>query len=203
MVAQNHPPRLIALKFSMNEEAIPYSIKKLRQEEYREVKFRHGATGTKLIEAPVPSVSLTEFVTIPAMLGYVFSGAAYERRPDPSGGKKVYHTACYYFALRDYSSPSEEFKGSEYSLRDELELLCADAWTVRAMWDNPFYGDDGCEIPGIRAMEINLNGRLPLTDEHGAPVLQWNNKSLKDFKVPLKAKNKLVFADNIARIVPA
>ena len=187
------PPRLVSLKFSMNEDLIPSELKKLQREEFREVKFFRGATGIPIVEKdkPVPMCSLAQLVRGFDTSRRDFVGAAYERRPDPSG-KKIYHTACYFFALHEFAAPSKDFEKVRYALRQELDLLCTDAWTIRSFWDNPFYDEDGHEVEGQRALEICLNGRQPLVDDKGLPLLVWQDRSKKDVKIPMRPKHFLL-----------
>ncbi len=197
------PHRLVAIKFSMNADLIPRELGKLKQAEYSEVKFHHGPTGTKLYEEPVPSCSVAELIEELEPQGYEFAGASYERRPDPNGGRKIYHAACYFFYLRDFATPSDEFKKKRYALRQELKGLSSDAlWTMRRADDNPLYGPDGLPVDDEHTLEINLNGRQPLVDSNGQLLLVWQDKFKKDTKVPLKAKNELRLIGGDLQIVP-
>lgn len=200
----SEPPRLVCLKFSVNEDLVPHELGKLKQPDYREVKFHGDATGIKLIAESVQSCSVAEFHKDLGPLSYEFVDAKYERRPDPNGGKKIYHTPCYFFSLREFARMSKEFEGKRYTLYNEFQILGEEnMYAVRSIWDNPLYGADGQPVDNQRALEINLNMRQPLVDADGEPLLVWKDKS-KQVKTPLKPKNYLrMMLDYSVEIVPA
>lgn len=199
--------RLIALQFSFsNPDVIPASVKRLDREtpEERNERKKHS-NGTLVIE-PTENCSLVDFLGELEAAGYEMVDAFYKERIDPKDpyGRRTYHMVRYLFARREFVDLSEEFKAVRDVNSRELRSICEVAmWRVRALL-NPFF-KDGEEIPGQRAVSINLESRKPLFRPDGQPVTVWqkdeSGNRLGEAPLPLKPDHCLRIEENAVRLV--
>ncbi|MBI2035674.1 MAG: hypothetical protein HYT12_03245 [Candidatus Liptonbacteria bacterium] len=145
-----------------------------------------------MVIEPTEKCSLVEFLGELEASGYEMVYGFYKMRIDAKDprGKRSYHMVRYLFARREFVELSDEFKKVRDVIRAELRSICESAmWRVRAFL-NPFY-KNGEEIPGERAVSINLEARQPLFRPDGQPVTVWqkdeNGERVGDAPLPLKA----------------
>lgn len=209
MVALNGTVRLVILQFSFsNPDVIPATVKRQHREtpEERAVRKSHPS-GVMVIE-PTKKCSLVEFLGELEAAGYEMVDAFYKERIDAKDprGKRTYHTVRFLFARREFVELSDEFKKVRDVIRAELQSICESAiWRVRS-FSNPFY-KNGEEVPGQRAVSINLEARQPLFRPDGQPVTVWqkdeNGKRVGDAPIPLKADYCLRIAGDAVQLVAA
>lgn len=183
---------LIGLQFSFsNSDVIPPSVKHQKKETPEESNKRGSCSSGNLIIKPTENCSLVELLNKLEVAGYNMIDAFYQERIDPKdpNSKRIFHMVRFLFSYRGYVEPSDEFRERRSAIWTELRNICQVAlWRVK-VFSNPFY-KDGKEIPGQRALSINLEARKPLFYPDGQPVMVWpkdkNGKHLGDASLPLK-----------------
>lgn len=204
MITLNSSIRLVIFQFIFsNPNVVPPLIKQLKKEketlEEQKKRKARKAKGTMLIESP--NCSFVGFFEELEKYGYKMVDTFYQPRIDPkdSHGKRIYHMVRSIFARHEYVELSDELMkvwNACNGIHAELQDLCTQAmWQIR-IFLNPFF-DNGEEIPGQHALNINIAARKPLFYPDGQPVTAWqkNKDGRRVGKTPLPIE-----PDNYLRI---
>lgn len=210
MVTLDDTVRQVALQFSFsNSAAIPASVKRLDKETTEgRVERKSRSSGVMVIE-PTKKCSLVDFFGDIEAAGYEMVDAFYQERikgKDPHNKRRTYHMVRFVFARGEFVKLSDEFKKVRDIIRIELRSICESAmWRIRA-FSNPFYKNHE-EIPGQRAVSINLEARQPFLRPDGQPVTVWQKdekgERVGDAPLPLKANCYLRIVDDNVRLMTA
>lgn len=177
--------RLISLQFSCtNRNVVPPSVGFGGSETAEEHnKRRERANGT-LVVGPTKNVSLVEFLDDLGEAGYELVDAFYQRRTNPKSGRG-YYMIRFLFCRHEHVEISQEFRDKRSIILTDLEELCERAtWQVRAFL-NPCL-KDGEEIPGQKAISVNLGFREPLFRSDGQRVeARLKDKKGRSIGVPV------------------
>ncbi|MBI4095223.1 MAG: hypothetical protein HY435_03460 [Candidatus Liptonbacteria bacterium] len=202
---------MVALQFRFsNPDVIPPSVRHLNRETQAEYAERKNRSSGVMIIEPTEKCSLAEFLGELEAAGYELVHTLYQERPHNSakdtGGRYTYHMVRFLFTRCEFKEPSDEFKKVRNTIRAELRSICGSAlWCVQ-IFLNPFY-KNGEEIPGARAVSINLTARQPLFRPDGEPVTVWakdeHDERVGDAPLPLKADRCLRIAGDAVQLVAA
>lgn len=211
MVTLDNTVRLVMLQVRFSKkEYIPNAIQGLRRETEEERVKRSGPTnGIQVIE-PTKQTSLQNFLEEFEALDYELVSAYAEKRTDTNDAsdkrdsyEPKYYIVRFVFVRREFAQTSEAFKAVRSDVRAALQEICETAfWRVRA-YSNPFF-ENGEEVSGQRAVSINLEGRQPLLQSDGQPVMariKVDGKAEGD-PVPLRPMNTLSVVDNTLLLLP-
>ncbi len=207
MIELNGAIRLVALQFCFtNPDVVPPSVKRLvRETPEKRVVRKDRSNGFVVIE-PTAKCSLVKFPGELEAAGYELVNAFCEERIDgkDARGKRTYYMVRLLFARSEFVDISAEFREVRDTIRAGLQELCESAmWRVRA-FSNPFFMD-GEEIPGQRAVSINLEAREPLFRPDGQPVVVWQKdergERVGDAPLPIVSERRLCVIGELVKLM--
>lgn len=172
--------RWIALQFSFsNSNVIPVGIRNLKRETGDERQDRKNhCTGMQVLQ-PTLNCDLANLPADLESVGYELVGAHCQERIDAKGRIGKYWMVRFIFVQRQFVVPFDEFRKVRTIVRSGLQEMCTVAmWRVR-IFSNPFF-QNGKEIPGQRAVSINMEVRKPLYHPDGKPVTVWQKDQWGD-----------------------
>lgn len=197
--------RMIALQFSFsNPDVVPEAVKELPAETQEErVTRKSRATGTLVVE-PVHNVSIFDFLGDLDTAGYQLVDALYKERIDDHD--RSFYMTRFIFVRQEHVQMSPEFQRQQAAVYAALHsIVLAAMWRVR-VFNNPFY-QKGEEVPGVRMLSINMEGRSPLFQPDGQPILVCAKDPATGRKIrpaqPIKASKRLAIIDNSVSVVDA
>lgn len=172
MVNLNGSVRMVIAQFSFSSRsAIPEAVTRSDSETLGQHKERIARRSGVMVIAPTEGCSIVELPQIESE-GYQMVKAVCQERIDQkdSQKKRMYWTIQFAFVREEFLDLSDSyFRYKENYLNDDriaLQQMChAALWRVR-IFDNPFYDRKDEEVPGQRALSINLESRQPLQGEH-------------------------------------
>lgn len=199
--------RLVILQFSFsNPDVISSSVRRRGKETEEERVIRKSHSGGAMLIAPTAKCSLVEFLGELETAGYEMVAGFYKERIDANDlrGKRTYHMVRFLFARREFAEFSAEFKKMRDVIRAELRSICEGAlWRVR-VFDNPYFRT-GEEVPGERAVSINLEAREPLFRPDGQPIAVWPKdewgQRIGDAPIPIRVAHRLGVEDGAIRLL--
>jgi hypothetical protein len=173
MIVLDGSIRMVGIQFSFsNSGVVPSSARCLSSETWTERRERKSYPRGVMVIEPTERCSLVEFLGELEMAGYELVDAFYKERINVKDPRRAYHMVRFLFARHEFVEISDEFEQVRDDIRTELqEMLRVAMWRVRA-FSNPFY-QNGEEIPGQRALSVNLEARQPLFRPDGQPVTVW------------------------------
>lgn len=186
--------RSISFVFTLNPEHIPYYVGAMAVGA-REV-YAHP-TGRPIITEPKESCSLYSFLLERLKEGYRLVSAGYEQHRS-GADKKTYHIARYAICSKEFATLSKKFLKKYDALLEEFIALVDDnAFTIRRADLNSVVVNH-ITVPGHFALEVNLNGRQPLVDGDGLPLLVWDRPRnvMGAAKVPMRAKHEVKLTED-------
>lgn len=189
--------RLVMIQFSFsNKNVVPKFAVRLRQKEKPlEAALRViRGTGVQVIE-PTYHVSVAQLLDGLTLNRYALTDATYQERIGGKTAQERYHAIRFEFTPVKLAMLTEEFDKKWDHAIAGFRRICEDAmWRVRG-FDNPYY-ENGEEVPGQRALSLNMEFREPLVDHQQQPIMVWNRaEDGKKEKIPLKPARCLQIND--------
>ena len=189
--------RLVLIQFSFsNRDEVPGSIRRREPETPDGSRERKTHTSGTLVVEPTENCSTAWMLEDLEDAGYRMVDAFSEERIHEQGspGKRAYWTVRFTFARREYAVTMEEFRRTRDAAREDFSRMCRRAlWRVR-VFENPFYQNDE-EVRGERTLSVNLEGRRPLFQGNGEPVVAWQEggrgDGIGDAPRPLAASRRV------------
>lgn len=192
--------RMIQLQFSFsNGKHVPTSVSERKQETQEESAERKARGNGVVFLEPTQMCALDKVLDDLVEQHYILVDAFTQTRFNPKAPKVPYYMVRFVFIHRDFYVADGK-NGDFIMKRDEIirdfALLCKSAlWRVRG-FNNPFFQND-TEVPGNRFISVNLEGRTPLFQPDGKPILVWDKDGqgnrLGNEPKPLKPLSNLRF----------
>lgn len=171
MVAVDDAVRLIILQFvCTNQDVVPSSVG-LGVSEAVHDERKKRANGTLVVE-PTKNVFLAELPGDLREAGYELVDAFYQRRSNPKTGRGYYMIRFVFCRHEHVDEGTKGFREGCRIILADLEDICDQALWQTRIFLNPFF-KDGEEIPGQKAISINLDVRQPLFQFGGQSVAVW------------------------------
>ncbi len=211
MLSVNASVRMIIVQFSFsNKNVIPRLLVRSQPEtEQEHVERRNRSTGVMIIP-PTESCSLEGLLESIEVRGYEMVNSFCKERIDSKDPmqKRTYWMVRFQFVKSSLIDLSEDFfsykeKYREFDRNGFVEMCKDVAWRSRVFL-NPFY-EEGRELPDYRAISINLESRQPFLQPNGKLMKVWlkdkKGRRLGQAPIPIRAKNRFCFEDDIFKVV--
>jgi len=202
--------QLVVLQFSFaNIKAIPATISNIgwgweTPEESEERRKRNITGSGVLVIEPTLDCSLLEFLTDLEAEWQMVEAFGQERINLNHDRRETFYMIRFIFAPRSSATPTENFLKILEDCQSGLEEMCRRAiWRVR-MFSNPLYRD-GVEVVGQRHLSINMEGRKPLFQPDGKPVvarLKDENRQPIGDPLPIQPEFQLRIVGETIQLVP-
>lgn len=149
-----------------------YRGREAKESDGRAFTRKQNLNGEKVLEE---TEEVFAFPIIRSLLaqGFSLGGVIYSERQGGQTKDKTYYMVRFVFFAPGAGNPVPYFAKYRDEFMAELETLLKEAfWRVRA-FRNPLHDDEGNELPGLPAVSLNLEARVPRIQPDGKPVLQW------------------------------